>query len=81
MDRRNKKPKTKTVEEPQVKRNIQKPNKKTRFSNLDRIDLSKDLNMKRILIKKRKDKEDARKFYENAENMASKKAKNTRKII
>ena len=48
---------------------------------MDKIDLSSDLNFKRILVKKRKEKEDARKFYENAENLAAKKKKNTRKFI
>lgn len=65
----------------QVKRKIQKQNKNNKFSNLNKIGLSSDLNMKRILIKKREVKEKSRKFYENAADIASKKAKNTRKVI
>jgi len=48
---------------------------------MDKIGLSTKLNMKRILIKKRETKENSRKFYENAANIAAQKAKNTKKII
>lgn len=66
---------------PQVKRTIQKQKTKNRFSNLNKIGLSTDLNMKRILIKKRQVKENSRKFYENAASIAAQKKKNTQKVI
>jgi hypothetical protein len=56
---------------------IQKQKNNNSFQNLDKIRLSDDLKMKRILVKKRKDKEESRLFYENGNKVAALKAKIT----
>jgi hypothetical protein len=48
---------------------------------MGKIGISTDLDMKRILVKKRKEKEESRKFYENAANIEATKQKATRKVI
>lgn len=65
-----------------IKKIIQKEKSKNVFTHLDRVDLSENINMKKILVAKRKEKEDAKKFYETGlEKMAQERAKSTKKVI
>jgi hypothetical protein len=52
------------------------------FSHLQKMDLSEDINMKKILVAKRKEKEDSKKFYEKGlKKIAEAKASLTQKVI
>lgn len=65
-----------------MKKIIQKEKDKSAFQHLDCIDLSSDINMKKILVAKRKEKEKSKKFYENGLNkIAEMKSRITQKVV